>query len=100
MEMDKLEFLGKMGRFISGPEHNAYYDVLEILEVCLSVMTPEQRWESFDFMEQKNKVSEVVEPKRKNINVKPVLSVKEAEVIICLLDQEAKRVKSPTTENL
>jgi hypothetical protein len=26
----------------SGPEHNAYYDMLEVLKIVLGVMTPEQ----------------------------------------------------------
>ncbi len=99
--MDKQEFLEKMGCFIEGPEHNAYYDVLEILEACLTFMTPNQREAMFTFMKEK-KMVEVPEPKRKKQpeNVKPVFSVKEAEVIISLLDQEAKRIKSPKTQDL
>lgn len=55
--MTKDEFMDKMWQFVSGPEHNAFYDTLDILEVSLDVMTNKQRKKVFDVMSEKKPVN-------------------------------------------
>lgn len=37
---DVLDFVH---RDMHGPEHNNYYDLLQAMQMCLEIMTPEQR---------------------------------------------------------
>ncbi len=46
------EFREKISEFIGGPEHNAYYDVDNILEICLNVMTKPQKYKAFTIIKK------------------------------------------------
>ncbi len=48
--MDRDEFLSKINAYIGGPEHNAYYDVKQILEKCVDEMFGEQRESVYDYV--------------------------------------------------
>lgn len=37
--MTKEKFNQEIGKFIGGPEHTAYYDVNNILDICINYMT-------------------------------------------------------------
>jgi hypothetical protein len=41
--MTKDDFTKKIVPFLGSPEHNAYYDMVDILNICLDLMTDEQR---------------------------------------------------------
>ncbi len=41
--MNQAHFMEWADVRISGPEHNAYYDIDRIFKVCAEIMTPEQR---------------------------------------------------------
>ena len=38
------DFRHYIGNYIHGPEHNAYYDLEDILKVCLNVMNESRRY--------------------------------------------------------
>jgi hypothetical protein len=51
--MTKDDFSKKIIPFLGSPEHNAYYDVVDILKICLDVMTDDQRKEAFKIVSRK-----------------------------------------------
>ena len=46
--MSKNEFQLGITKYMGGPEHNNYYEVMDALNACLSLMTDEQRKEAFN----------------------------------------------------